>query len=217
MYTTTAPTILSFPRFYSLYSLDLQRSECGVVLVDVGSGPRNDKDRPVDRDRDVTAGAGHQCPMGNGLVFEVSFALNPKERASQVEWSTYKIHHGPGKQNWHLKLIPGRSKVPSHHRISGSIHCKDGGQRRLYLFFFLLGQASQQFVEPLQTLRFTPRAGRRSMESRVKKSRDANQQHHFLPPRIPCPFCDFAIRRGIWKIRRQTGPRAMDLCLLFCC
>lgn len=81
-------------------------------------------------------------------------------------------------------------------------------------FSFCWGKLANNLLSPLQTLRFTPRAGRRSNPARVK-SRDANQQHHFLPPRIPCPFCIFAIRRGIWKVRRRpAAPRAMDVCLL---
>lgn len=66
----------------------------------------------------------------------------------------------------------------------------------MYLFFFLLGQASQQFVEPLQTLRFTPRAGRRSMESRVKKkSRRESTTPLFASPN-PMPLLHFCHPQG---------------------
>lgn len=81
-------------------------------------------------------------------------------------------------------------------------------------FFFLLGQASQQFVEPPADPAIYPTCGT-TFQSRPGEKSRRESTTPLLPPRIPCPFCIFAIRRGIWKVRRRpAAPRAMDVCLL---
>ena len=61
-------------------------------------------------------------------------------------------------------------------------------------FFFCWGKLANNFVEPLQTLRFTPRPGRSNLGWGEKSTE--RETNNILPHTIPCSFLYFCHPRG---------------------